>query len=56
MDIREPLSTLKNLLEQRLGVELPGYEFWLQNAQMVRSFPITVFHSFKIILFIVGKP
>lgn len=35
MDIREPLSTLKQLLEQRLRVELPGYEFWLQNTQMV---------------------
>lgn len=33
MDIREPLSTLKALLEQRLGVELPGYTFWLQNTQ-----------------------
>lgn len=27
------MSTLKTLLEQRLGVELPGYEFWLQNTQ-----------------------
>lgn len=33
MDIREPLSTLKVLLEQRLGVELPGYDFWLQETQ-----------------------
>ncbi|GLV36719.1 Ets at 97D [Carabus blaptoides fortunei] len=37
MDIREPLSTLKQLLEQRLRVELPGYEFWLQNTQMLES-------------------
>jgi len=35
MDIREPLSTLRTLLEQRLGVELAGYQFWLQDAQMV---------------------
>uniref|UniRef100_A0A0C9RBD7 Ets97D_1 protein n=1 Tax=Fopius arisanus TaxID=64838 RepID=A0A0C9RBD7_9HYME len=35
MDIREPLSTLRNLLEQRLGVELIDYSFWLQDAQMV---------------------
>ncbi|XP_066991119.1 DNA-binding protein Ets97D isoform X2 [Anabrus simplex] len=37
MDIREPLSTLRTLLEQRLGVELTGYEFWLQDAQMLES-------------------
>lgn len=37
MDIREPLATLKLLLEQRLSVELPGYEFWLQNAQMLEG-------------------
>lgn len=35
MDIREPLATLKLLLEQRLGVELPGYDFWLQNTQQL---------------------
>lgn len=35
MDIREPLSTLRTLLEQRLGVELTGYQFWLQDAQVV---------------------
>ncbi|XP_012280883.1 DNA-binding protein Ets97D [Orussus abietinus] len=37
MDIREPLSTLRNLLEQRLGVELMDYSFWLQDAQMLES-------------------
>lgn len=37
MDIREPLSTLRNLLEQRLGVELIDYSFWLQDTQMVRG-------------------
>jgi GA-binding protein transcription factor alpha len=35
MDIREPLSTLRILLEQRLGIELTDYQFWLQDAQMV---------------------
>lgn len=36
MDIRDPLSKLKKLLEQRLGVELPGYMFCLQGTQMVK--------------------
>ncbi|KAB0791441.1 hypothetical protein PPYR_03241 [Photinus pyralis] len=35
MDIREPLSKLKKLLEGRLGVELPGYAFYLQGAQLL---------------------
>lgn len=35
MDIREPLSTLRNLLEDRLSIDLKNYSFWLQNAQMV---------------------
>lgn len=35
MDIREPLSKLKKLLENRLGVELPGYVFYLQGAQLL---------------------
>lgn len=35
MDIREPLSKLKKLLENRLGVDLPGYMFCLQGTQMV---------------------
>ena len=38
MDIREPLSTLRNLLEQRLGYELSDYSFWLQDTQMVIYF------------------
>ncbi|XP_066597161.1 DNA-binding protein Ets97D [Prorops nasuta] len=37
MDIREPLSTLRNLLEQRLGVEFTDYTFWLQDAQVLES-------------------
>lgn len=36
MDIREPLSKLKRLLEQRLGVDLLGFSFSLQGNQMVR--------------------
>lgn len=35
MDIREPLSTLRSLLEERLTIDLKNYSFWLQNAQMV---------------------
>ncbi|XP_043493890.1 DNA-binding protein Ets97D isoform X2 [Polistes fuscatus] len=35
MDIREPLSKLRNLLEQRLGGDLTDYSFWLQDAQML---------------------
>ncbi|XP_034233910.1 DNA-binding protein Ets97D-like [Thrips palmi] len=37
MDIREPLSTLKELLEQRLAVDLSDYEFWLQDSQELES-------------------
>ncbi|XP_055852799.1 DNA-binding protein Ets97D [Episyrphus balteatus] len=35
MDIREPLSSLKTLLEQKIGVELKKYSFWLQDAQIL---------------------
>ncbi|KAF5290077.1 hypothetical protein FQA39_LY14858 [Lamprigera yunnana] len=35
MDIREPLSKLKKLLEKRLGFEFPGYSFCLQGMQML---------------------
>lgn len=51
MDIREPLSTLRNLLEQRLGVELTDYSFWLQDAQMV----ISVIKQFNELLNIFGN-
>lgn len=37
MDIREPLSTLRSLLEERLTIDLKNYSFWLQNAQMLES-------------------
>ncbi|XP_017092839.2 DNA-binding protein Ets97D [Drosophila bipectinata] len=33
MDIREPLSTLKKLVERKIGVGLNYYSFWLQDAQ-----------------------
>jgi len=37
MDIREPLSTLKELLESRFMIDLKNYTFWLQNAQVVND-------------------
>lgn len=37
MDIQEPLSKLKMLLEDRLGLDLTGYNFILQNKDIVRS-------------------
>lgn len=37
MDIREPLSKLKKLLEQRLGLELPGFQFCLQGSVVVSN-------------------
>lgn len=35
MDIRQPLLTLRSLLQKRLSVNLSDYKFWLQDAQMV---------------------
>ncbi|XP_050501591.1 DNA-binding protein Ets97D isoform X2 [Diabrotica virgifera virgifera] len=35
MDIREPLSKLKKLIEKRLGVSLQGYAFSLQDVQIL---------------------
>lgn len=35
MDIRDPIKTLKTLLEQKTGVNLAKYEVWLQNMQML---------------------
>lgn len=44
MDIREPVSTLRSLLEERLTMDLKNYSFWLQNAQMVSyKIHITIF-------------
>lgn len=37
MDLRENLSTLRGLVEQRIGVQLKHYEFWLQDTQMLES-------------------
>lgn len=36
MDIRQPIKLLRTMLEQRIGVDLSGYEYWLQDAQQVR--------------------
>lgn len=35
MDIRDPIKTLKTLLEQKIGIQLFKYEVWLQNLQML---------------------
>lgn len=35
IDIREPIKQLRTLLEQRIGINLSRYEFWLQDAQAV---------------------
>lgn len=35
MDIREPLTKLRKLIENRLGVSLQSYSFSLQGAQIV---------------------
>ncbi|RZC35344.1 DNA-binding protein Ets97D, partial [Asbolus verrucosus] len=37
MDIQEPLSKLRQLLEQRLGLGLSDYSFYLQGAQMLEN-------------------
>ncbi|KAL9692998.1 hypothetical protein quinque_012283 [Culex quinquefasciatus] len=37
MDLRENLSTLRGLVEQRIGMSLKHYEFWLQDTQMLES-------------------
>lgn len=37
MEIREPLSTLRSLLEAKLQIDLSDYSFWLQDAQMVKN-------------------
>lgn len=35
MDITEPLSKLRDLLEQRTGMNLSDYQFYLQDTQEV---------------------
>lgn len=37
IDIRQPIRLLRTMLEQRIGVDLSNYEFWLQDAQQVGS-------------------
>ncbi|KAJ8916552.1 hypothetical protein NQ315_000194 [Exocentrus adspersus] len=37
MDIREPLTKLRRLIENRLGVSLNGYSFSLQGAQILED-------------------
>lgn len=37
MDIREPLTKLRKLIENRLGVGLQGYVFALQGVQIVSN-------------------
>jgi len=36
MDIAQPLSTLRRLLEAQLNISLNDYEFWLQDSIKVR--------------------
>ncbi|XP_043208898.1 DNA-binding protein Ets97D-like isoform X1 [Amphibalanus amphitrite] len=33
--LQEPLASLRDLLEQRMGMELSGYEYWLQGVQQL---------------------
>lgn len=62
MDIREPLSVLRNLLEDRLSIDLKSYSFWLQDAQMVsgkmlyRSSPRAPVTTIKSVLTLYKKP
>ena len=53
MDIREPLSRLRILLEERLGVELTDYCFWLQDTQMVKQFTLVMLDMYS--LYVVTK-
>jgi len=36
MDIAQPLSTLRRLLEAQLNISLHDYEFWLQDSIKVQ--------------------
>ena len=42
MDIAEPLTTLRKLLEQRLHCSLKDHEFYLQDAMLVRVSVMTI--------------
>merc|ERR1719357_322466 len=37
MDIREPLLNLRQVLEQRLSIDLSDYDFWLQDSQKLEE-------------------
>ncbi|XP_053679313.1 DNA-binding protein Ets97D [Anopheles nili] len=37
MDLRENLSTLRGLVERKIGLSLKHYEFWLQGSTMLES-------------------
>lgn len=37
MNLTEPLTTLKDLIESRLGTDLKEFNFFLQDAQIVIS-------------------
>ncbi|KAK9508058.1 hypothetical protein O3M35_007804 [Rhynocoris fuscipes] len=37
MDIRQPLSELKNILQEKLGTDLNDYSFTLQDSQLLES-------------------
>jgi hypothetical protein len=39
MDIAQPLSVLRRLLEAQLGISLADHEFWLQDQCKVRCLP-----------------
>lgn len=50
MDIREPLSTLKKLLQLKLNFDLHSFQFWLMDTQLVsflKYLPFIYFISFK---------
>ncbi|XP_074111418.1 DNA-binding protein Ets97D-like isoform X2 [Cotesia typhae] len=47
MDIREPLSTLKKLLQHKLNFDLKGFQFWLLDTQLLERHRILVGKSFQ---------
>jgi hypothetical protein len=36
MDIQEPISKLRTLLENHLGIDLASFQIWLQDKMKVR--------------------
>ncbi|KAH0549997.1 uncharacterized protein LOC123260711 [Cotesia glomerata] len=47
MDIREPLSTLKSLLQHKLNFDLNGFQFWLLDTQLLERHQILVNECFQ---------